>query len=100
MGKAYRGLFFKPEILEAAQRVRVEAERAGITGHAASLRWVLHHSKLGGDKDHGMIVGASSLAQMEENLRICAEGPLPEDLVKVVDEVWEHVKEVAPKPWM
>ncbi len=43
-----------------------------------------------------MIIGASSLAQLEENLKICQAGPLEEGLVKLVDGLWEKIKDVAP----
>lgn len=33
----------------------------GLTGHAAALRWTVHHSALDYDKGYALIIGASSL---------------------------------------
>jgi aflatoxin B1 aldehyde reductase len=45
-----------------------------------------------------IIIGASSAAQLEENLANFEKGPLPEEVVKAFDEGWEKVKGVC-KPY-
>lgn len=96
VGQLYGGQYLKDELLKATSRVHEEALKHNITGHAVALRWVLHHSVL--KKGHGdaMIIGASSTKQLEENLKICSQGPLPEELVKVVEDVWPAAKPFAP----
>ncbi|MCJ1438210.1 hypothetical protein MMC27_007597 [Xylographa pallens] len=95
-GKLYRSLYLKEELLAAAQRVHDEAQKQGLTGQAAALRWVLHHSALNAKYGDAMIIGASSLRQLEENLVICKGGPLPDDVVKVIEGVWQSAKPFAP----
>ena len=51
----------------------------------ATLRWIMHHSILG-DKD-GLILGASSKEQMEENLKACENGPLPQEIAQAFDDL-------------
>ena len=89
-------MYHKDALLDAAKKVQDAAEKAGITGHAVALRWVLHHSALKGELGDAMIIGASSFQQLEENLEICKAGPLPADLVRVVEDVWGPAKEFAP----
>ena len=86
----------KDEILKAANEVHEAVQKEGTTGHAVALRWVLHHSMLDAKLGDGMIIGASSLKQLEENLEICKAGPLPAHLVKLVDEVGDKVGDDAP----
>jgi len=76
--------------------VHAAAQKEGLTGHAVALRWVLHHSILDGKLGDAMIIGASSLAQLEENLETCKAGPLPAHLVQMVDEMGEKIRESAP----
>jgi hypothetical protein len=38
--------------------------------------------------DLGIIIGVSSEKQLEENMRDLEKGPLPEQVVKVLDEAW------------
>lgn len=99
-GQLYSKEYMKEEILAASQKVQDAAKKHSINGHAVALRWCRHHSWLRAEHGDAMIVGASSLPQWEETLRYCDEGPLPDELVKVIDDVWPSVKPVAPWAWM
>lgn len=46
-----------------------------------------------------MIIGVSSFAQLEGNLNDLEKGPLPDEVVKVLDEAWLITKPIAPKYW-
>jgi aflatoxin B1 aldehyde reductase len=88
--------YHKDAIFEASQKIQDAAKEHGLSGHATALRWCLHHSALSGEQGDAVIVGASSIDQLKENLEICDAGPLPEELVKTIDGVWPSVKDVAP----
>jgi len=96
VGKIYTLLYHKDALFDAAKKVHNAAERAGISGHEVALRWVLHHSALRGELGDAMLISASSLTQLEENLEICKAGPLPTELVNIVENVWEPAKDSAP----
>jgi aflatoxin B1 aldehyde reductase len=49
-----------------------------------ALRWCQHHSVL--TPDDGVILGASSLAQLKQNCKDSAKGPLPDAVVAALDE--------------
>ncbi|KAF9137764.1 hypothetical protein BG015_002623 [Linnemannia schmuckeri] len=40
----------------------------------------------------GILIGSTSVAQLEESLTELEKGPLPEEMVKAFDEAWEAVK--------
>jgi aryl-alcohol dehydrogenase-like predicted oxidoreductase len=44
-----------------------------------------------------MILGASRLEQLEQNLAALEDGPLPADLVQTCDAVWANLRGVTPK---
>jgi aflatoxin B1 aldehyde reductase len=96
VGKLYSGQYLKPELLDAAAKVHKESEARGISGHEVALRWVLHHSALDASKGDAMIIGASSMKQLEENLRICEQGRLPDELLQLLESTWDVAKDVAP----
>ena len=100
IGQIYAANYHKDVLLDAAKKVHDAAEKLGITGHAVALRWMLHHSALKGELGDAMIIGASSLQQLEGNLEICKDGPLPAELVKVVEDVWGPAKKFAPQSSM
>jgi aflatoxin B1 aldehyde reductase len=97
VGQLYGGMYLKDTLIDAGKKVHDEAEKVGISGHAVALRWMLHHSALRADLGDAMVIGASSLPQLEENLEICKAGPLPAHLVKTVEDVWGPVREFAPQ---
>ena len=51
----------------------------------------------GSRKGDGVVLGASSVEQLGKNLEAVEAGPLSEELVKLVDGVWEEVKAEAAK---
>jgi aflatoxin B1 aldehyde reductase len=92
LGAKYTGDYFHDPLFAAAEIVRQIAARYGITGHAAALRWTTWHSELGAEYGDSVIVGASKITQLAENLDILEQGPLPEALVETINGVWEDVK--------
>lgn len=47
----------------------------------------------------GILIGVSNFGQLESNLRDIEKGPLPEEVVKVLDEAWMVTKPTAPNYW-
>ncbi|KAM0263730.1 hypothetical protein ACHAQJ_001044 [Trichoderma viride] len=95
LGKFYAAKYVKPSLDAAADRVRAVAAKHGISGHAASLRWTAHHSALSADRGDGIIIGASSIKQLKENLDIFEQGPLPQPVVDAINAVAEEIGDDA-----
>ncbi|KAM0492848.1 hypothetical protein ACHAP8_009701 [Fusarium lateritium] len=91
VGSMYVAMYVKQSIEAAVDKALRVAAKYGIGGHAAALRWTAHHSILKQDHGDGVIIGASSLEQLENNLRVIEEGPLPEEVVAAIDQVYEEV---------
>jgi aflatoxin B1 aldehyde reductase len=87
----YPKTFDKPSVHNAMRKFVKVYEEKGITSTEASLRWIMHHSVLG--EGDGIILGASSVDQLKGNVEMCGKGPLDEDLLKLVDELWDTVKD-------
>ena len=102
MGKMYRARYFQDATFEALEQIEPVAKEHGLTLLEIALRWCVHHSKLqmkDGGRD-GVIVGVSSLGQLEGNLRDLEKGPLPEEVVKSLDGIWQNVtKASCPLYW-
>ncbi|KAL9102124.1 MAG: hypothetical protein Q9163_002685 [Psora crenata] len=96
LGKIYQSDYFKDEIFEAAARVNKSAAEAGLTGHGVALRWTLYHSMLKPEHGDAIIVGCSSLKQMEQNLESVEQGPLSKAMVDELEAVWKSVEKTAP----
>lgn len=88
-GKMYRDRYYRDSTFRALQTVEAAVEKAGLTTIETALRWVVHHSALKiKDGNDGIIIGVSSLQQLEDNLTNLERGPLPEEVVKALDEAW------------
>ncbi|ESA42723.1 hypothetical protein GE21DRAFT_8442 [Neurospora crassa] len=93
MGVMYRGRYFKESTFRALQVVEQAVEKAGLTMIETALRWMVHHSALKiKDGNDGVIIGVSSIDQLDSNLTDLEKGPLPEEVVKALDEAWKIAK--------
>ncbi|KAM0756647.1 Aldo/keto reductase [Meredithblackwellia eburnea MCA 4105] len=98
-GRNYRNRYWKDEYFEALEIVKPVADKHNLTLAEVALRWVSHHSLMKRELGDNVLIGASSNNHLEQNLVDLEKGPLPEDVIKALDEAWEHVKGVASKYW-
>ena len=98
LGAKYRGDYFHDPLFAAAEMVKGHAAFYNISGHAAALRWTTWHSDLQAEKGDAVIIGASTQEQLEENLNILEQGPLPDSLLHVIERVWDDVKDLNEGP--
>ncbi|KAK4066588.1 hypothetical protein Trihar35433_7015 [Trichoderma harzianum] len=100
IAKIYRSRYFRDSTFESLKIVEEAAEKAGLTLIEIAMRWVVHHSGLKiKDGNDGIIVGVSSIAQLENNLDNAEKGPLPEEVVKALDEAWAISKAESTNYW-
>lgn len=92
MGMMARQQYDKKEMHDAINALNDALEPAGISKVEAALRWISYHSKLG--KEDGVILGASKIAQIKQNVESIEKGPLSKEIVEKLDAVW---KTVAPQ---
>ncbi|CCL99122.1 uncharacterized protein FIBRA_01136 [Fibroporia radiculosa] len=97
MGTMYRARYLKGGYFEALNHLKPIAEKHQLRLTEIALRWCQHHSAL--TSEDGVILGASSVAQLEQNLEDSQKGPLPEEVVKALDEAQAIVGAQAPTYW-
>lgn len=101
MGGMYRKRYFKDATFDALRLIEPVAEKHGLTLLETALRWMTHHSELNikdGGRD-GVIIGVSSEAQLEGNLKDLEKGPLPDEVVQALDEAWLVAKATTANYW-
>jgi len=100
-GSAYRKRYFKDATFEALRVIEPVVEKHNLTLLETAFRWVLHHSDLNikdGGND-GIVIGVSSNAQLEGNLKDVEKGPLPKEVVDALDEAWLIAKPTSVNYW-
>lgn len=96
-GKSYRNRYWNDAYFKALASIEIVAQKYSLTIAEVALRWVSHHSFLKREYGDAIIIGASSLNHIEQNLVDLEKGPLPDEVVKVLDEAWDSVKPFASK---
>jgi len=76
---------------DAVEQLRSVAERAKRSLLSVALNWLLHHSPT-----DSVILGASTMEQLEQNLTVAKEGPLAPEVVTACDEVWRELRGPVP----
>jgi aryl-alcohol dehydrogenase-like predicted oxidoreductase len=89
--KLYQDRYWHTQYFHSVERLRQIAKSAGRSLISLALNWLQHHTPA-----DVIILGASSMAQLNENLAAIGEGPLPEDIVKACDQVWHDLRGPLP----
>lgn len=90
-GDFLRPKFDKPSFHTAVRKIEAVTRPQNLDVLDASLRWLYCHSAL--KKADGIILGASSIEQLDSNVEVLGKGSLNSETVAVFDEVWDLVKE-------
>ena len=91
MGQLYASGYLKDNIIAAVDRVVELIAAHGISGHAAALRWLAHHSQLDAKFGDAVIVAASSVAQLHSNFDAIEQGPLPAEVADAMESIYGEV---------
>jgi aryl-alcohol dehydrogenase-like predicted oxidoreductase len=87
----YQERYWQPGDFAAVDKLKHAAGKAGRSLISIAFNWLLHHSSV-----DCLVLGASRLEQLEQNLAACKEGPLSPELLAVCDEVWADLRNPVP----
>ncbi|GKZ23201.1 hypothetical protein AbraIFM66951_000711 [Aspergillus brasiliensis] len=98
-GTLHHARYWNDAYFDALDLLRAAAEKYDLTVGEIAMRWLKHHSELSAQRDDAIIIGASSVHHLEQNLKDLESGPLPDDVVATVEKAWLLAKGQAPKYW-
>ncbi len=90
--KMYRDRYWHDSYFAAVDELLAIAKGAGRTPVSLALNWLLHHTSA-----DCIILGASRVEQLDENIRAMEEGPLDGATVEACDRVWSQVRGITPQ---
>lgn len=93
-GKLYCNWYMQTEFLDALDEFQRLCKEQNVRPAQAALSWLLYHSKL--QSGDAIILGASAISQLEENLEDSEAGELSGEIVSAMGEMWGSVKAKAP----
>ena len=93
----YQGRYWKKSYFDAVDLIKKAADKHGITSIEATYRWLAYHSMLNGDRGDAILIGASKLNHLQQNMATVKAGPLPEDVVEAFEQAWTITKGDSPE---
>ena len=93
----YQGRYWKKTFFEAVDLIRKAGEKYGINTIEATYRWLAFHSMLDGSRGDAILIGASKLGHLQQNMDTLKAGPLPEEMVQAFDQAWTITKADSPE---
>ena len=89
---SYRSRYWKDDYFSVLEQLQVACEGFGITPVEAAFSWLIHHSKLSSELGDGIILGASKIPQLVENLAALNQPALDQSIVDILDQGWQAIK--------
>jgi aryl-alcohol dehydrogenase-like predicted oxidoreductase len=90
--KLYLDRYWHDDYFAAVEELAGIARAAGKTLVELAFQWLLSQTQV-----DSIILGASRLDQLEEDLKACQGGTLDESLLARCDEVWKRLRGITPK---
>ena len=87
----YQERYWHAQTFEAVKALQDLANEAGRSLISLAFAWLLHHTVT-----DCVILGASRLEQLKQNIASCAEGPLAPEIVSGCDRVWAQLRGPLP----
>lgn len=93
----YQGRYWKKSFFDAVNIIKEAAEKDGITAIEATYRWLAYHSMLNADRGDAILIGASKLSHLKQNMEAVKAGPLTEDVIEAFERAWLVTKGDSPE---
>jgi aflatoxin B1 aldehyde reductase len=84
----YQGKYWKKSNFDALDIIRKAVEPYGMTMTEATYRWLAYHSMLRSERGDAILIGASKLNHLIENMNAVKAGPLPGDVISAFERAW------------
>ena len=94
--ESYRKRYWKQSYFDAVDEIRKACEEEGVPMVEAAYRWMAYHSCLDASMGDGILLGASRIEQMTQNMAALEKGKLPQSILDAMDAAWEIAKPDSP----
>lgn len=87
----YQDRYWHSRNFVAVDKLKRTAERVSRSLIDVAFCWLLHHTPT-----DCVLLGASRIEQLEQNLAACEKGSLPPEVIQACDEVWAELRSPVP----
>ncbi|KAI3538341.1 aflatoxin B1 aldehyde reductase member 2 [Colletotrichum abscissum] len=96
IGKVYTYMYRKPLVRFTVSTILKLAEKCGISGHVAAMRWIAFYGNLDVAYGDAIIFGVFKVEQLYSILNTLEAGLLPEDLAAAITAVYSIMQGAEP----
>lgn len=93
----YQGRYWKKSFFEGFKIIQEACGRHHMSTIEATYRWLTYHSMLDGVRGDAILIGASRLSHLKQNMDSVKAGPLPEEIVDAFEAAWTVTKGDSPE---
>ena len=94
-GKGYRTRYFNDAYFNGINQFTSIAKNNNLTPAETALRYLNHHSQLKKENNDAIIIGGSNIHHIEQNLDDLEKGPLPQNVVDEINNLWPTLNPFA-----
>lgn len=87
----YQDRYWHTQTFQSVEKLKELAKESGRPLISIAFGWLLHHTIT-----DCVVLGASTMEQLQQNLLLCNDGPLPDGVVKGCDRVWNELRGPIP----
>jgi len=92
----YKDRYWKKSFFQALSELTLKCKEENLKLPEAAFRWLAFHSNLNSEGGDGIIIGASKVKQLEDNILALLNGPLPKSIQEAFTTAWEEAKADSP----
>jgi len=89
---SYLDRYWKKEYFDVLQALREACAENNLKPVEVAMSWLVNHSLMDTGRGDGIILGASSIGHLEQNMAACETPPLPQTILDILDHGWEIIK--------
>lgn len=94
--KSYRDRYWKQSYFDALGEIKGACDAENVPMAEAAYRWLVHHSNMSAELGDGILLGASRIEQLEQNMAAATKAKLPQSILDVMDEAWDIARPDSP----
>ena len=89
---SYRSRYWKDDYFSILEKLQIACVSFGVSPVEAAFSWLINHSQLSSELGDGIILGASKVPQLDENLAALDQPSLDQSVIDILDQGWEVIR--------
>ena len=90
--RGYLDRYWKRDYFDVLQELQTACQEFNLKPVEVALSWLVNHSLLDDEPGDGIILGASKVEHLVQNMTACKHAPLDQSILDILDRGWEIIK--------